>query len=96
MLNIRAYKVTFPNGKTAYESKNSDNRGSEGYSDIKSLASYVKHEVQNLLNKNDFLSQVTIDLFPFHDIEHPSGIAPIFCSPLSEEEKKEFWDHYNS
>lgn len=96
MLNIRVYKVTFPDGKIAYESKSSDDRGAVGFSNIRSLAENVKFEVQGHFDNNDHLSQVTIDLFPFHEIECPSGLASRLCSRLSEEEKMDFWNYYKS
>ena len=94
-MNIRAFKIIFPKGETAFESKNRDDRNSDGCTSIQALAEIVKSEVTCHLQENEF-SQVSIDLAPFHDIEHPSDLTPRFCKALSEEEKREFWKYYNS
>lgn len=92
-LNIRAYKVITPDGKIYFEDKSKDSRGSTVCDSIKSLVHNVKINEKQFL-KNKAISQVTIDLKPYHDIECPSGLAPMRCLPLSEKEAEDFWNHY--
>lgn len=93
ILNIRAFKVVFPNGSTLFEEKDEDGRGSTGCTSIKSLAFNVKNSAKSFL-KGKIIAQVTIDLKPYHDIEIPSDLAPRRCLPLSDKEVEDFWNHY--
>lgn len=102
MKNIRAYKIIFPNGGIAFERKDKDGRGSVRHDSIKSLAEGVEDEVNEHLAAiaddgcvNENCKQVSIDLFPFHEIECSSGLLPRLCLALSPEEKQEFWLYYN-
>ena len=90
-INIRIYKVIFPNGQSAYEIKSCDSRGGGGFSNLKSLAKNIGSECENLESFN----QLTIDFNPFHKIEYPGGLVPRKCIPLTGGEIEEFWKYLN-
>ena len=92
-MNIRAYKVVFTNGRVDFEFKSRDGRDVSSCATIKSLAAYMRDCVNDFL-KDNLCSQVSIDLFPFHEIECSSGFLPKKCLPLSPEEKQRFWEYY--
>jgi len=94
-MNIRVYKVIFQDkGKESFEMKKKDERGSIGYANIEAVAEDVKYTADKHLKEN-FKSKVSIDFFPFHEIECYSGLVVRHCIPLSEEEKKGFLIHFN-
>jgi len=92
-MNIRVFKVMFPDGKISFEYR-CYNRGCDCGS-IQLIAETVKEEVTKILQNISF-AKISIDFTPFHDIECPSDLSPRFCMALSEDEKKEFWEYYNS
>lgn len=96
-INVRAFKVVFPDGKIAFESKSSDDRGSCGCNSIRSLAKNVKDDVENFFRDNQGnMVKASIDLKPYHDIECPIGLDHRFCLPLTDDETKEFWNQFNA
>lgn len=98
-MDIRAYKIVSSNGDTSFASKTRDGVAGTGYCNIENMALGVKDTAVNYLRGKKH-SQVSIDLFPFHDIEcpieGPSGLVARLCVALSEEERQEFWKYYNS
>ncbi len=94
--NIRVYKVVFPDGNANFEWKTEDGRGSTGCFTIESVASVVKSDIKAFFKKNKgYLSQVSIDFKPFHEIECPNDLDPRRCRALTDEEAKEFWRLFN-
>jgi hypothetical protein len=97
VINIRAFKVVYPDGKTAFESKNSNDWAPWGCGSVRSLAKNVKSEMENFLRDNQGdIVQASIDLKPYHDIECYTDVAPRLCLPLTYSEAKEFWKQFNS
>lgn len=95
MLKIRAYKIILPDGRIAFGYRPRDSRGAHWCGDIMTLAIQIRDCVNAFLRDNP-LSQASIDLIPFHEIEHPEGLSPRQCVPLSPEEKENFFEHYSS
>ena len=93
MINMRAYKVCFPDGSHDFESGLYDEGPRTLYESICELAMGVKHEIDQHPQKRTS-SSISIDLVPFHDIEHHMGSEPTFCEKLSKKQKKEFWEHF--
>ena len=93
-MNIRAFKVVMLNGTTAFKTRSSDDGNSEGSSNIKGLADIVKSQIREASRVYDH-ELISIDLIPFHDFECPYGLHPRFCMPLSEQEKREFWEQFS-
>jgi len=95
--NIRAFKAVLPDGKVYFIEKSLYGRGEGGCNSIQSLAKLVKSEVKDFLDENQHkMTQITIDLRPFHDIECPTGIIPRRCFPLTKKEQDEFWKQFNA
>ncbi|MFA6537502.1 MAG: hypothetical protein WCT18_03855 [Patescibacteria group bacterium] len=96
-INVRAFKVVFPNGKIAFVTKCDDSRGSWGCDSVRSLAMNAKSDVERFFRENQGdMVQASIDLKPYHDIECPTGVAPQRCLPLTDDEASEFWDQFNA
>jgi hypothetical protein len=94
-LNIRVYRVVFPDKTTHFATKTIDGRGSTGTISLSEIASVVKTRVERFLNETEELTEVSIDLRPFHDIECPSGLQMCLCLPLTKHERERFWGHFN-
>ena len=92
-MNIRVFRVVFPDGGRAYELTTKDHRGSIGSSTVEGLAVNARNKVASELEQSNY---VTVDFSPYHNITCPSQLAPRLCEPLSQEEKEVFWRTFNT
>lgn len=97
-INIRVYKVLFPDGSVLFESQDHDGRGTTGYESLQSMARYVKSQIANFFHAQgvDYKVQVSIDTRPYHDIAYPKNLRPRRCFPLTDSEASEFWELLNA
>lgn len=98
IVNIRVYKIELPDGSTAFETKNREGRGSAGALSLQQLAFVIHGNVwaeRNEAKKASELAHVTIDTYPFHEIECPSDLQPRRCFPLTKAERIDFWRYFN-
>jgi hypothetical protein len=94
-LNIRAYKIVYPDGEVGFEINRHDEGGGTSYKSINSLAEAAKIVVKCFFrNNNDPWDQASVDLTPYHNIVF-SNHRTRRCLPLNETGATEFWQHYN-
>lgn len=95
-LNIRVYRVVFPDGVSNFAVKNHHGTGKGVSQSLKTAAVIVKHDVSHFLgNPEEAMVEVLIDLSPSNDIEFPIGLQPRLCFSLTEEERNDFWKYFN-
>ena len=95
-LNLRVYRVVFPDGVSNFAVKNHHGTGKEVSPSLKTVAVVVKHDVDYFLgNPEEAMSEALIDFSPSNDIECPIGLQPRRCFALTEEERESFWGYFN-
>src|SRR3989344_3575721 len=96
-MEIRVFKVIFPDATPAFEYRDGSKRDLMTYrisGDPATLAATLWEEVSRCWKTEACV--VTIKFCPFDDMEHnPGGSLPNLFLPLSEEEKMEFWKAYS-
>ena len=85
-LNIRVYKV-LARSSTYFELATSDKESAIGAGTLACLAGIAKDLCE---------SGSSIDFVPLHDVVCPVGLTPRRCFPLDDEERGEFWKHFEA
>lgn len=96
LVNLRVYKVIFPDGKQQLAIKDHDDRGGGGTDTYDDAALIVRDIFEKESQKHPGGFLFSINFTPFHDIEWPSGMIPKRCLPLTPDEQKYFWEHFVS
>jgi hypothetical protein len=98
IIDIRVYAALLQSGRKIYVVSEADKNGCTLTSDVQDAAAFVRSYINDLkIRKPDNLSgiSVSVDYFPFHNIEFDERFKPMWCFQLNGTEMSLFWKEFS-